>query len=483
MRRMTKGMGPTLFLAFSLAALPVLVIAGLLVERQARGALEAELARRAEAVAVAVSTAIPWDTWSLLFSLGPGEEESRTAQYMRSRLAGVAERVGADRIAVWTTGGELVLDTSLRLRIGTPAPRMAMLERELERARGGLTASTPIFRTEAGLPMKIGLSPITTSAESAAPPGGVLLVGVPSHSLGAIAKMRRTLLGAGLVGWGLALAVAFGLARQLTARISRLIQAARSIGRGDLDTSVPALGGGELGYLAETLERMRAAVRVRERQLRAMVGGVAHEIRNPLGGVTLYAEMLARDESLSPEQKRKAGRILQETLRLDRVVSDFLEYARPERPRIEVVALSPVLEEVAHSAAAGLQWAGVCEIVPATAEVACDPDHLRQVLLNLLRNAMEAAGQAGRVILRAERGVQGVTVSVEDSGPGVEPEARELIFEPFFTGKSDGAGLGLAIAKRLCDLGELGLELGQSDLGGARFLLSFREDPRDRLGV
>lgn len=483
MRRMIKGMGPTLFLAFSLAALPVLVVAGLLVERQARHALEAELARRAEAVAVAVSTAIPWDTWNLLFSLGPGEEESRTAQYMRARLTGVAQGVGADRIAVWTTTGALVLDTSLQLRIGTPAPRRAMLERELARAAEGATASTPLFRTEAGRPMKIGLAPIATAADANVAPGGVLLVGVPSHSLEAIARMRRTLLGAGLIGWGLALAVAFGLARSLSARITRLTQAARSIARGDLETSVPALGEGELGYLAETLERMRAAVRVRERQLRAMVGGVAHEIRNPLGGLTLNAELLARDDRLTAEQKKKADRILRETLRLDRVVSDFLEYARPERPRIEVVTLMPLLEEEARSAAAGLQWPGTCAVDAARIEVACDPDHLRQILLNLLRNAMEAAGEAGSVRVTARETPTGTQVGVEDSGPGIAPELRERIFEPFYTGKSDGAGLGLAIAKRLCDLGEMGLELEESELGGARFVLVFDPDPRSRLGV
>jgi signal transduction histidine kinase len=468
-------MGSALFLAFSATAAPVLVAAGLLLEWQARRALEEELARRVESLAVAVSAAIPPETWELLFSLGPGEEESRTARHVRSRLTRIAEGVGAERMAVWTVRGEILLDTATQLRIGSQAPRAALMQAELTAAAAGGTTSTPLFHTATGRPLKIGMAPIALKGRAA--PGGVLLVEAPPHSLAVVASMRRTLLMVGLAGWLLVLLVALWLARGLTRRISLLTGAARQIGRGDLESPVPALGEDELGYLAGALDRMRAGVRVRERQLRAMVGGVAHEIRNPLGGLTLYAEMLARDDALSEEQGRRAGRVLEEAVRLERVVADFLNYARPARPQPETLDLAPILEQCVQNAAAGVAWPGECQVVVGTEQVSCDPDHLRQVLLNLLRNAMQAAGDQGRVRAAVRSLGEAIEVWIDDSGSGIPVAERELVFEPFRSGKPQGAGLGLAIAKRLCDLGEVGIGVASSELGGARFWLRFQRHP------
>ncbi|MCK4303265.1 MAG: HAMP domain-containing histidine kinase [Candidatus Eisenbacteria sp.] len=475
MRAVPKGMGSTLFLAFSAAAIPVLLTVGLLLEWQARRALEVELARRLESLAAAVSSSIPPETWGLVFSLGPGEEGSRTAAHLRSRLERISLEIGAERIAVWTRDGRLILDTSLDLRIGSQAPRAALVERELEAVGRGERASTPLFRTESGRLLKIGLAPIEfLGGESSR--AGVLLVEAPSQSLGAITNMRRTLWAAGAVGWVFVLAVAWWLSRRLTRRTKRLADAARRIGRGDLESTVPVLGEDELGILAEALDRMRKAVWIRERQLRAMLGGVAHEIRNPLGGLILSSEMLARDGRLPDDLARKAQRILEEGLRLERVVSDFLHYAKPERPHREQVQVEAVLMESARSAREGLQWQGECRIDTCSAVVSCDPDHLRQITLNLLRNAMQAVGTQGNVWASTRHMAKGLEIRIEDSGPGVSREDRERIFEAFYSGKAEGAGLGLAIVRRLCDLNGVDIEIADSKLGGASFRLGFHDD-------
>jgi len=466
-RPVVRGVGLTLFLAFSATALPVLVAAGLLLEWQARRALHAEFGLRVESIASAVSAAIPSPSWGMLLAMTPGEEETRTVRSLRQTLQRTAREFDAERIAVWTLDARLVLDTSVMLPIGSPAPRAPLVERELAAVREGRPASTPLFRSESGSRVKIGLAPIRT-AEA---PAGILLVSAASRTLGAIDSMRRTLVLAGLGGWVLVLLVALALARRLTARIGRLVRAADGIGRGDLESPIPALGGDELGFLAGSLDSMRGALQVREQQLRSMLGGVAHEIRNPLGGVTLFAEMLSRDATLTEDQRQRAQRILDEAIRLDRVVTDFLEYARPERPRRDEVDLRVAIAESAENARAGLTWTGELTIPDETADVRCDPDHLRQVLLNLTRNAMQAAGEEGEVRIRVRRHGGGVEVAVEDSGPGIVAEVRERVFEPFYSGRAEGAGLGLSIVKRLCDLGELDLEVGESELGGALFRL------------
>jgi len=475
-------MGPTLFLAFSVAAVPVLVASGVLIERQARRSLEAELGRRVESLAAAVSAGLPEETWQLLFALAPGDEETRAARLLRSRLARLAAAAGAERIEIWTPAGRVALDQDGALPIGSPAPRAGLMGRELEAAlQAGTTASTPLFRSANGRLVKIGVAPIGAGRGSGSSGArealGLVVVSAPSTSLGGVAAMRRTLLLTGGAGWVLFLLTAVWLARGTTRRIRDLTAAALAIERGDLETPVATGGEDEIGILAGALDRMRVAVQVRERQLRAMVGGVAHEIRNPLGGLSLYAEMLARDAGLTEKQHQWAERILGEALRLERVVSDFLVYARPERPRLQAVDLGALVAETAQNAALGLDWHGDLMLAPGPQTTACDPDHVRQILLNLLRNAMQAAGPSGSVRVTGEVQAEALELRVEDSGPGVPELERERVFEPFFSSKADGAGLGLSIARRLCDLGQIGLRLETSPLGGARFVLRFPRRP------
>lgn len=476
-------MGSKLWLAFSAAALPILMLAGGVLEFQARNALERELASRVTSIAVSISSSIPNDSWRFLFSLLPGEEDSRIASQLRARLDQIEADVGAERIAVWRPDGTVYLDTCSRLPIGDPAPRISLLATEMDAIRLHRTAQTPLFRSESGRLVMIGLAPILQRPVTENPNRpvtggeqllGLIVVEMPSTSLTAINTMRRSLLLSLAGGLLLVFLVAVFLARGLTGRISILVSAAQRIERGALDTPIPPLGDDELGLLAGVFDSMRQAVEVREKQLRAMVGGVAHEIRNPLGGLTLYAEMLTRDKELNEKQKGKAERILAEAHRLERVVSDFLVFARPESPRQETVMVRSVIDESLHHARACLKWAGGLEVTVADEAVICDPDHLRQICLNLILNAMQAAGDDGTVAVTASGTGERSEIFIEDSGAGIAKEKLEEVFQPFYSEKADGAGLGLAITKRLCDLGGIEMTVDQSRLGGARFRLSCR---------
>jgi len=462
MRNLRLGIGATLFLAFAGAVLPILLAAGLVLHGQARGALDAELARRAETLAAAVVTSVPQEIWQTALALGPGEEESRTARYLRDRLEAVRQATGAEQIGVWTIEGRLILESGLALPIGTAAPRAALLQRELAAAARGSIASTPLFRSERGRWMKIAVAPLPASASRR----GLLLIGCPSESLGAMAALRGTLLALLAGGAIVVLGIAGLLSRALTARIHALAAAAGRVERGDLESAVPVSGSDELATLGRGLETMRLAVRARERELRAMVGSVAHEIRNPLGGLMLYSEMLGRSEGLTPEQAGWAGRIVQEAQQLERVVAEFLDYARPGNPAPEALDARLALAEAAESAAGSIAWQGSLAVA-GEARLRCDPHHLRQVLTNILRNAMQAAGPGGTVRATAAGTAEGAEIRVEDSGPGVPVEDRERVFEPFFTTRAEGAGLGLAIVKRLCDLNAIRITIEASPLGGA----------------
>jgi signal transduction histidine kinase len=149
--------------------------------------------------------------------------------------------------------------------------------------------------------------------------------------------------------------------------------------------------------------------------------------------------MLSRDTDLPPKQRAKAERILAEALRLERVVSEFLTYARPERPQEARIDLAAALEESAESARGGLGWGGELVVAADRLRVHCDEDHLRQVLLNLLRNAMQACGGEGTVRARVSRKGSDVELSVEDSGSGIPEGDRLKVFEPFYSGSRFGS--------------------------------------------
>lgn len=182
---------------------------------------------------------------------------------------------------------------------------------------------------------------------------------------------------------------------------------------------------------------------------------VAHEVRNPLSAIVLNAELL-EDElhaciHASPEVKRLARAVSAEAERLTELTNEYLTFARLPRPSSRRQPLSPLVEEAAHFSRSEAERGGVSvrlDLDPAAA-AHVDERLFRQVLLNLLRNAVDAMPGGGTLTLRTEVGADRVSVDVLDTGPGVPPAVAEAIFEPFFSTKAHGTGLGLAVARKV----------------------------------
>ena len=234
---------------------------------------------------------------------------------------------------------------------------------------------------------------------------------------------------------------------------------------------------GLAAQVAIVVENTRLYTRIKERDRLAALGemaaGLAHEIRNPLGAIKGAAQYMESTMVEGSEQREFIGIIVDEVGRLDRVVCSFLDYARPYRGNPSLLDVVNVIERTLQLVRNDLPPDVVLshesnEPLPA---VRMDPEHLRQVLLNLIRNAMEAMKSKGTIEIRTRPRGAFVEVLVKDSGPGVDPSVRANLFIPFSTTKTQGTGLGLAISQRLIESAGGRIELRASDARGTTFVI------------
>jgi len=219
-----------------------------------------------------------------------------------------------------------------------------------------------------------------------------------------------------------------------------------------------------------------------------LAAGLAHEIRNPLAGIAGVMQIVGRDLPPTSPACDVVKDVQEEVLRINRIVSDLLETARPRPPEYQLADLNSTVEHAVSFARQQILSKPI-EIefrkAPELGLVEHDPRQLHQVLLNLLLNAIQALNGGGRVtVLLAQSDEKTVSVSINDTGLGIAPENLTHIFRPFFTTKGHGTGLGLPLARRIVEDHGGKLEV-TSDLGhGSTFtlVLPFRR-PRPEMAA
>jgi two-component system sensor histidine kinase HydH len=204
----------------------------------------------------------------------------------------------------------------------------------------------------------------------------------------------------------------------------------------------------EVRRLEQELERNK-----RLASLGNLAAGVAHEIRNPLSSIKGFATYFRDRLKDRPEDQSTATTMIQEVERLDRVIGQLLEFARPSRLKITSVRMSDLVQHSLKLIEADIRTRHI-EVqsdVPANLHVPMDGDRISQVLLNLYLNAIQAMGEGGTLRVKIERieRQRQTRISVTDNGQGIDSENLDRIFDPYFTTKSDGTGLGLAIVHKI----------------------------------
>jgi signal transduction histidine kinase len=235
--------------------------------------------------------------------------------------------------------------------------------------------------------------------------------------------------------------------------------------------------------LEHTVRALREELSEKNRQLERknrlaalgeMAAGMAHEIRNPLGGIRLYASMLEGDLKDRPESAAVVKKITGGVRRLEGVVSQVLQFTREMRANSEKINLTETVREVVELVGAQRGEASIEIDGPSLLEVSADPMLLGQAVLNLVINAVEATEKKGHVTVsygqsEVGREVKQFWLVVEDNGPGLDEGVMDRIFNPFFTTKATGTGLGLAIVHRVVEAHDGTIVARNGENKGARF--------------
>lgn len=238
----------------------------------------------------------------------------------------------------------------------------------------------------------------------------------------------------------------------------------------------------------EDMQRIRAeAQQIKLAALGRLTANIAHEVRNPLSAIS-YATELLQEEEGDANHRRLLQIVLDNTQRINQIVQDVMQLNRRDRAQPEVFELATMLRNFVEEFDLAERFEpGVVVLAGLMGrKVSFDRGHLRQVLWNLCRNALRYGRKLpGSLVLTVNAGDEGVILAVQDDGPGISVEHQGKLFEPFFTTAPDGTGLGLYIAKELCEANGARLEYdAAAGQEGACFRITFKEMRKDgeRLG-
>ena len=295
-------------------------------------------------------------------------------------------------------------------------------------------------------------------------------------------KSRRLIF---IIVWsGLVIMViaAIVLLRSFTTPLQTLLTATAKIKQGDLNYRVIGLKY-EFGELAAALNDMAISLQSQMRQLQrneqlATCGRIAttlaHEVRNPLAGIKIAMEVLAGESTISKDDRQILLKVVEEVNLIKRLLSNMLEFARPKPPNLTNININETIEKALNftpgviKGETTIHWEKETQLP----EIQADPEQLRQVLLNLFINAEAAMGTGGSIFITTDLKANNIILSIQDTGPGIAEENLLEIFQPFFSTKAKGSGLGLATCKTLIALHNGTIIASNSPDGGAIFTIT-----------
>lgn len=356
----------------------------------------------------------------------------------------------------------VILSHSDSVSIGTTYPQLILSRKEIQDLQPQTAVASLPFKGEDGNWYLWGFYRLSENHW--------LGIQESADRLNQIDELKTYFLWIGLTALFLTIFASLIVVRMILQPIRRLTEFSRRLGKSEFNTPRPSQIRGELSPLADAMDKMREELSEVQKEKEKILAQIAHEIRNPLGSVELLAGLVKEDPALDKKNADFIQKILQEIVGLKSLISAYLNYSKPMPPQSERVDVAALFHQIADIFSNQLEKKQLRLLIRAElVSMEFDPLHLRQILINLVSNSIEALSADGEITLKAFRNKNQLVISVTDNGNGISEENQKHLFEPFFTSKENGTGLGLAISKKLCEENQASLLFNNEHEQGCTF--------------
>lgn len=395
----------------------------------------------------------------------PADQQSLAKEYYQQTLREQIPHMNLESAFIFNQDYQILMHTDENYISTLPDARLLLNRQEIQNlTMGNATASIP-FKSDEGLWYMWGFYRL----------GNNYWLGVKENAsrLKQVENLAFTFWLIGFFGVLTAIIASWVLARAIAKPIDELVLFSKTLGRGDFEASVPKNIRGELMVLATAMDQMRGELANKQKEKEEMLAQIAHEIRNPLGGIELLAGLIKEDLRDKGKSEQYIQKILDEIGGLKSLITAYLNYSRPIKAKPEWIKTKTVIEEVQNLLKNSLLEKNIRFSHNGTEDnMWFDPNHIRQVLLNLIDNSIQAVQKNGAIHLQTSKNENVYKIHVSDDGPGIPEDNLKSVFEPFFTTRENGTGLGLAICKKLCEENKAGIDVKNNESGGCSFTIS-----------
>ncbi|MCB0308937.1 MAG: HAMP domain-containing protein [Bdellovibrionales bacterium] len=409
----------------------------------AKESLDEELAERLKSIA---SFAAMQVKDYHLAALTTKNQNNKTYDLLKLKFEEIRSLNKMKRIYLFTKQSESLLDTRQDVVPGTIYERHQFYQSELESTQNGMPTASILFQSKDGQYFKTAFAPVMSSGEI------IAYVGVDGNAgfFKNLNKLGSALTYFGLICISLVILSSILVSRKIVRPIENLVQSAEAMGAGNLTQPVKLSTDNEIGFLGNAMDEMRKKIVERDLELQMMLQGVAHEVRNPLGGIELFAGLL-KEEISDPKALGHVARIHTEIQSLKLLVQEFLDFARKPSLEMNKVSLRAFFDDLKYTFLQDLEQKDLKAIfdIPEDLEALFDIYQMRRVFMNIVQNAIQASKNGGELLIKVVLKDKFLTISIKDFGQGVATDQLESIFNPFFTTKERGSGLGLAFARKI----------------------------------
>ena len=449
-------------IAFATALLVIFVIASISIPVywQTRYALEEQLASYLENNLKQFAKELDYNLLSVLYQF---PQLISVTDSLRTVFENARVNYLANTIYLFKSNGTLLISAGDQ---HNAAKSILLHTTEIEQAEGGDIVISPLFSDPEGNRYKSAFMSIHL------PDGPFVILGMNASAdfLKSTERLRSQIFGAGIIVLIISILLALILSKTLTSPLSRLSHMAASIGKGQKGLPKLIQRKDEIGFLGSTLEKMQNQIAQREKENKQLIASVAHEIKNPLGGMKLNTELLLEDIDPASESAGFARAIHREVTHLSQIIESFLAYSRPIESNLVDTEIAVLVEQAVTEVQRErpksrfeLSGNAVCRV---------HPGKIKQALFNMLKNAAEASPDGASVELHITDRPESISISILNSGAPIPEEIRYQIFDAFFTTKELGVGLGLSISKSIVEQHGGSIQLAQSDADGTKFVIN-----------